>query len=460
MQRLLRFTILFVLPVFFLSSCETSDTPVNVRIPQVVTKSVDRITSASVVVTAEIAMSGASAITASGICWSETRNPTIDDNTTEDGLSGVGKFTSTLTDLTPGTQYYVRAYATNSNGTGYGEEQMVKTLEEIKMIQIKTSATILAKGIRQEFKAMATFYDNTVREITKVVEWSSSDETVAMIDVNGVVKAYSEGSVIIRASVDYLETAVDVQVVPAQVIQLTITPGNLESLMPGKTGYLKAQALYTDSTTTDITNRVTWSSSDVATATISAAGVINTVAVGTTTFSARFEGITASHNFSVKLTLGEFYAGGYIFYIDATGKHGMVAASSDQSDGVTWWIGPTWVYSDDPSFTPNETVGAGPGNTATIVAIQGNGRYAAKICDELVLEGYDDWFLPSIGELELMCQNLYQNKIGNLSDLFYWSSTDISKRTSACWMQFSNGCQRRTDFGRDQQNRVRAARKF
>ncbi len=64
---------------------------------------------------------GGSAVTARGVCWSTSISPTTADNTTTDG-TGTGTFTSALTGLTPGTTYYVRAYARNSAGTFYGEQ--------------------------------------------------------------------------------------------------------------------------------------------------------------------------------------------------------------------------------------------------------------------------------------------------------------------------------------------------
>ena len=66
-------------------------------------------------------------VTAKGICWSTSENPTIEDNKTNDGF-GTGSFTSELTDLEPNTTYYVRAYATNAAGTSYGEEKSFTTL--------------------------------------------------------------------------------------------------------------------------------------------------------------------------------------------------------------------------------------------------------------------------------------------------------------------------------------------
>ena len=70
---------------------------------------------------------GGTTITARGICWSTTTNPTIADSKSTDG-TGAGTFTSFSTSLAAGTTYYVRAYATNSTGTAYGNEISFTTL--------------------------------------------------------------------------------------------------------------------------------------------------------------------------------------------------------------------------------------------------------------------------------------------------------------------------------------------
>ena len=58
---------------------------------------------------------------ARGVCWSTSQDPTINDRHTTDG-TGTGVFQSTITGLNPGVAYHVRAYATNSAGTGYGAD--------------------------------------------------------------------------------------------------------------------------------------------------------------------------------------------------------------------------------------------------------------------------------------------------------------------------------------------------
>jgi hypothetical protein len=73
---------------------------------------------------------GLTPVTARGVCWSIAPRPTTRDARTNDG-KGTGSFHSLMSGLEPLTEYYVRAYATNSGGTGYGEEYMFKTAHPI-----------------------------------------------------------------------------------------------------------------------------------------------------------------------------------------------------------------------------------------------------------------------------------------------------------------------------------------
>ena len=93
---------------------------IDVTLPTVTTKAASSITSTTAVLGGNVTADGG-ATTTRGVCWSTSHNPTITDNHTSDG-TGVGVFTSTLTGLDGCTRYYVRAYATNSEGTSYGEE--------------------------------------------------------------------------------------------------------------------------------------------------------------------------------------------------------------------------------------------------------------------------------------------------------------------------------------------------
>ncbi|HEY0895314.1 MAG TPA: hypothetical protein VGE15_02065 [Sphingobacteriaceae bacterium] len=80
---------------------------------------------------------GNETIKARGVCWSTSPGPTIDDSRTRDG-SGSGDFTSELKSLTPGTTYYIRAYATGNTTTLYGEEKTFST-PQIGLSEISTA---------------------------------------------------------------------------------------------------------------------------------------------------------------------------------------------------------------------------------------------------------------------------------------------------------------------------------
>lgn len=114
--------------LLFLSSCSTNDVgedtdgPTGRGLPEVTTRSVlifdDAISAEG---GGELLDEGSSRLISKGVCWSTEPNPTIDDNTTNDGV-GIGEFTSSITGLNVNTKYYIRAYATNQEGTSYGGE--------------------------------------------------------------------------------------------------------------------------------------------------------------------------------------------------------------------------------------------------------------------------------------------------------------------------------------------------
>jgi len=94
---------------------------ITINIATISTTPVTSITATSAVSGGNITANGGDPVTASGICWSTLSNPTTDNSKTTDG-STIGSFVSNLTGLTQGTIYHVRAYATNSAGTAYGND--------------------------------------------------------------------------------------------------------------------------------------------------------------------------------------------------------------------------------------------------------------------------------------------------------------------------------------------------
>ncbi len=101
--------------------------------PTVSTSSITSITSNTASSGGNITNDGGSSVTARGVCWSTISNPTILNSKTTDG-TGIGSFTSSMTGLSSGTTYNVRAYATNTTGTAYGTNVTFTTTTNLPTI--------------------------------------------------------------------------------------------------------------------------------------------------------------------------------------------------------------------------------------------------------------------------------------------------------------------------------------
>ena len=101
---------------------------VTPALPTVVTTVASSITGVSAVSGGNVTADGGAQVTARGVCWSTSPNPTISDNHTTNG-TGFGGFTSSVTNLVAKTTYYIRAYATNIVGTAYGQNDTITTID-------------------------------------------------------------------------------------------------------------------------------------------------------------------------------------------------------------------------------------------------------------------------------------------------------------------------------------------
>ncbi|MEO0038522.1 MAG: hypothetical protein RIQ59_1733 [Bacteroidota bacterium] len=241
--------------------------PLPVTVPVSTTTATSSITSTGAISGGTISSDGGGTVTARGVVWSTSTNPTISLTTKTTDGTGTGSFASTITGLTANTQYYVRSYATNSAGTSYGNEITFTTLPTIG-------------------------------------------------------QSYQGGII-------------------AYILQ------------PGDSGYVA----------------------------------------------------------------GEF--------------HGIISATTDQVINITWGNG-SWI-STGATATALRT---GNANTNTIVSVLSTGNYAARLCYDLVLNGYSDWYLPSRDEMSKMILN--KNAIGGFSSANYWSSSEYDIR-NAYYSNFTSG---------------------
>jgi hypothetical protein len=123
----------------------TFKTFLTIVFPTVTTNAASNITENAAISGGNVTATGGAEVTAKGICWSTNQSPTITDNKTNDG-TGVGQYASQMTNLEPNTTYYVRAYATNSAGTGYGSQVSLTALKTLPKITTKNITSISAMG--------------------------------------------------------------------------------------------------------------------------------------------------------------------------------------------------------------------------------------------------------------------------------------------------------------------------
>jgi hypothetical protein len=162
------------------------------------------------------------------------------------------------------------------------------------------------------------------------------------------------------------------------------------------------------------------------------------------------------------LVIGDAYGGGIVAYILVSGdpgfdpsvQHGLIVATVDQSTSINWAISAN--LSTLVSGTLHE-LGSGSANTDKIIAQNGTGTtYAAGLARAYNGGGFDDWYLPSINELN----KLYLNKlqVGGFASNVYWSSTETSA-DSAYYLNFSSGYWE-FGLGKRTPHNVRAVRSF
>jgi phosphodiesterase/alkaline phosphatase D-like protein len=142
--------------------------------PTVNTANVTQITANSARSGGNVINDGGAPVTARGVCWSTAPNPTIANNKTSNG-TGIGAFTSFLTNLTENTTYYVRAYATNAAGTAYGEQFQFTTKSAVLSVNITepgqgetVSGTVTITASASVSSAAAASGQVTALSVTKV----------------------------------------------------------------------------------------------------------------------------------------------------------------------------------------------------------------------------------------------------------------------------------------------------
>ena len=421
----------------------------SLAIPTVSTNTVIGISATTATSGGDISSDGGSYVSVRGVCYSKYGTPTVDSSITSDG-SGTGIYNSNMTGLTASTTYYVRAYATNSVGTGYGSvisfttDSIVTTSTSLPVVGTDvpyTTSSAYASGGYVSFGGGSSV---TARGIC----WGTSTPPSLS---GGSYTTDGSGLGYFTSTISSLSGCGTTYYVRAYATNSTGTGyGNIYSFSTGLLPTITSDSISSVSTssltyTADVTvdggctvtyRGVCWAIHSSPTI----SDYTDTVGSGTGTFTATITTLAPSITYHLRsyatnsigtvygteqvitmgipsgLYVGESYAGGIIFYLDSTHLHGMVCAPTDQSS-ADWGCPSVSVSGTSDAF------GTGQTNTADIVAACSDLYSAAYECDTLTLGGYSDWFLPSLDELQMMNTNLNIIGLGSFTTYYYWSST-------------------------------------
>ena len=165
-----------------------TDEFVELGIPELTTNIATNITDNSAVSGGDISDDGGAEIISKGVCWSVSSTPTIDDFITSDG-TGAADFTSVIDGLESNTEYFVRAYATNSEGVGYGNEVSLKTGMFEQIEKVFEGDVVLTSQ-----KEVDDFGDNNYTEISGSLEIRDSNNPSTIVDLSSLNSLSSIGA--------------------------------------------------------------------------------------------------------------------------------------------------------------------------------------------------------------------------------------------------------------------------
>lgn len=321
-------------------------------------------------------------------------------------------------------------------------------------IDITPFVTSIAKGTELQFTALGNYSDDSTQDLTSQVAWSTSDAGIAAISnaagSHGLGTGTGVGTALITAELAGVVESVQLEVTPALLESIQLTPAN-SSLPLGLAVKLQATGVFSDAATQDVTDLVTWSSSDPAVATISNAagshGLVRSVSAGTIQITATRSGtstttnltVTAATLFSIAVApVDSFLPRGYSLALQAVG-HYSDGSTRSMSAEVLWSSSQTGVATiSNSAGTEGRVTGLATGTTTLTATFPGKtGTTFLTVTNEvltsIVVE--PDSVTLAVGQTAQMTATGYFSggSVLDLTSLAKWQATPKSVGSAGNW---------------------------
>ena len=264
------------------------------------------------------------------------------------------------------------------------------TLESIQVTPVNKS---VAKGLNVQYSAIGIYSDNTKTDLTQHASWKSSSTAVATVDSGGQAHSVDVGIATISAPFEGQSDSTDLTVLPKTLLSIQLTADE-ESIQAGSSTQMHATGIYSDDTNEDITQQVTWKSSDTSVAIVhnddGNEGLVEGLTAGNTDIKAELSGIASTLQITVTaITLDRINVHGPRYVIVGTG--GQYYAEGVYSDGsskdmtieVFWKVTPQSVAAiSNANGSQGKLTGLGVGQ-ATVAASMNNvsGQYQIDVTE-------------------------------------------------------------------------------
>jgi hypothetical protein len=255
-----------------------------------------------------IAVSPATAVMAPASTLSYSATGTYSDGSTEP-ITGTVTWSSSASNVVSITSYGLAtgesagtATITASQGSVSGNAAVVVASSTLASIQVSPASATVAEQTGTQFNAVGVFSDNTTQNLTGSVNWTSSPASVATVSnaspTKGLATGITPGNATVTALFATLSGAASLTVTNATLTSITVTPATADIGLDD-TQQFTATGTFSDNSTEDLTDQVTWTSSEVSVATMKVDGLASTAGTGTTTITATMNGVKGTATLTV-----------------------------------------------------------------------------------------------------------------------------------------------------------------